>query len=234
MSTGIQYVDVASRSIHVGFDDAKLAGDLVVPGRASGVVLFVHGSGSSRHSPRNRAVAETLQRAGLATLMFDLLTLREEADDIQTGQYRFNIPLLASRIGAVTRWLHNDADTRLLSVGYFGASTGAAAALVAAAMTPADVKAVVSRGGRPDLAGEALAKVTAPTLLIVGGADIPVVDLNDQAMVCLNCTKDLRVVQGATHLFQEHGALEQVAHLARDWFARYLAPPKGTESISRA
>ena len=231
MSTGIQYSEGTSRSIHIGIGDAKLAGDLVVPNGGVGVVLFVHGSGSSRHSPRNRTVAEALQRAGLATLMFDLLTLREEARDIHTGEFRFNIPLLASRVRAVSRWLHDDGDTRSLPVGYFGASTGAAAALVAAAMEPTGVRAVVSRGGRPDLAGEALAKVTAPTLLIVGGADTPVIDLNEQAMVCLNCTKALRIVKGATHLFEEPGALEQVAHLARDWFAKYLPVGKTSGSI---
>ena len=233
MSTGIQYADMTSWSIHIGIDDAKLAGDLVVPSHAVGVVLFVHGSGSSRHSPRNRQVAEALGRAGLATLLFDLLTLREEARDIQTGEFRFNIPLLASRVRAVTQWLSNDGDTRSLPVGYFGASTGAAAALVAAAMAPSEVRAVVSRGGRPDLAGEALAKVTAPTLLIVGGADTPVIDLNEQAMVCLNCTKALRIVKGATHLFEEPGALEQVAHLARDWFAKYLPADKGSDAKPR-
>jgi pimeloyl-ACP methyl ester carboxylesterase len=187
-----------------------------------GVVLFAHGSGSSRHSTRNRYVAAQLQAAGLATLLIDLLTLEEEAVDQHTAHLRFDIPLLAERLVAATRWLGEDPSTRSLSVGYFGASTGAAAALVAAATIPERVGAVVSRGGRPDLADEALPRVSAPTLLIVGGRDLAVLDLNRIAMARMTAVTRLEIVPGATHLFEEAGTLEVVAHLARDWFLRYL------------
>jgi pimeloyl-ACP methyl ester carboxylesterase len=199
-----------------------LEGDLQIPEGAVGVVLFAHGSGSSRHSTRNRYVAGQLQSAGLATLLIDLLTLEEEAVDQHTAHLRFDIPLLAERLVAATRWLGEDPSTRSLSVGYFGASTGAAAALVAAATIPERVGAVVSRGGRPDLADEALPRVTAPTLLIVGGRDLAVLDLNRIAMARMTAVTRLEIVPGATHLFEEAGTLEIVAHLARDWLLRYL------------
>ena len=199
-----------------------LEGDLQIPEGAVGVVLFAHGSGSSRHSTRNRYVAAQLQAAGLATLLIDLLTLEEEAVDQHTAHLRFDIPLLAERLAAATRWLGEDPSTRSLSVGYFGASTGAAAALVAAATIPDRVGAVVSRGGRPDLADEALPRVAAPTLFIVGGRDLAVLDLNRVAMARMTAVTRLEIVPGATHLFEEAGALEVVAHLARDWFLRYL------------
>jgi putative phosphoribosyl transferase len=199
-----------------------LEGDLQVPERAIAVVLFAHGSGSGRHSTRNRFVAGELQAAGLATLLIDLLTAKEEVVDQHTGHLRFDIPLLAERLVAATRWLGDDPSTHSLMVGYFGASTGAGAALVAAAAEPDRVGAVVSRGGRPDLAGDALPRVRAPTLLIVGGSDLPVVDLNRAAMARLRSETRLEIVPGATHLFEEPGALEIVAHLARDWFLRHL------------
>ncbi len=192
-------------------------------------MLFAHGSGSSRHSPRNRFVAGVLGQAGLATLLLDLLTAEEEAIDAQTGQHRFDIGLLASRLVSTTDWLIHSPETHRLTIGYFGASTGAGAALVAAAERPDVVGAVVSRGGRPDLAGAALAGVRAPTLLIVGGRDRQVLALNRDALARLSDGKQLEVVPGATHLFEEPGALEAVAQLARDWFLRYLtlAPQHG-------
>jgi putative phosphoribosyl transferase len=201
--------------------DAVLQGDLVLPAGASGIVLFAHGSGSGRHSPRNRLVASTLNEAGIATLLVDLLTPAEEDADRFTGEYRFDIGLLERRLVAAIDWLRAGphADLR---IGLFGASTGAAAALVAAAERPDDVAAVVSRGGRPDLAGPALARVRAPTLLIVGGADELVLELNRQALELLRTEKRLVIIPGATHLFEEPGALEQVAQLATGWFSRYL------------
>ncbi|HEU5304531.1 MAG TPA: dienelactone hydrolase family protein [Gemmatimonadales bacterium] len=205
---------------------AMLEGDLSVPEGAVGVVLFAHGSGSSRHSSRNRFVAGELQAAGLATLLIDLLTVEEEAVDQHTAQFRFDIPLLAERLVAATRWLGEDPSTRALSVGYFGASTGAAAALVAAASIPDRIGAVVSRGGRPDLAGDSLPRVQAPVLLIVGGRDLAVLEMNRAAMARIRGVSRLEVVPGATHLFEEPGTLEVVARLARDWFHRYL-PEQG-------
>lgn len=204
-----------------------LEGDLHVPDGALGVVLFAHGSGSSRHSTRNRYVAGELQAAGLATLLIDLLTPEEEAVDQHTGHLRFDIPLLAGRLAAATRWLGEDPSTRTLRVGYFGASTGAGAGLVAAAEIPDRVGAVVSRGGRPDLAGDALPLVRSPTLFIVGGRDLAVLDLNRLAMARMRAVTRLEIVPGATHLFEEPGALETVAHLARDWFPRHLPEPAG-------
>jgi len=201
-----------------------LEGNLSLPEGARGIVLFAHGSGSSRHSPRNRYVAQILNEAKLATLLVDLLTPDEEAIDLRTAHLRFDIGLLAERLVGVTDWLTQYPDTRHLRVGYFGASTGAAAALVAAAQRPDAVDAVVSRGGRPDLAGPALALVRAPTLLIVGGNDFEVVELNRRALALLRCEKRLEIVPGATHLFEEPGALEVVARLAREWFERYLMP----------
>jgi dienelactone hydrolase len=187
------------------------------------VVLFAHGSGSSRHSPRNRFVAQALRQAGLATLLMDLLTIEEEAVDAHTAHLRFDIELLAERLGAATDWLNQAPSTAGLSVGYFGASTGAGAALMAAAKRPDGVSAVVSRGGRPDLAGEALAQVRTPTLLIVGGEDIPVIGMNREALQQLGAReKQLVIVPGASHLFEEPGTLEEVAQLATAWFTRFL------------
>jgi putative phosphoribosyl transferase len=199
-----------------------LEGDLGVPAGAQGIVLFAHGSGSSRHSPRNRYVAEVLREARLATLLTDLLTPDEEQIDMRTRHLRFDIGLLAERLAGATAWFQQHPDTANLRVGYFGASTGGGAALVAAAQLPDVVGAVVSRGGRPDLAGDALAQVRAPILLIVGSNDVPVIAMNRQAMEHLNVEHRLEIVPGATHLFEEPGALEEVARLARDWFLHYL------------
>jgi dienelactone hydrolase len=202
--------------------EGTLEGNLVVPDEATGIVLFAHGSGSSRLSPRNRYVARVLQEAGLATLLLDLLMPMEEAIDERTAQLRFDIPFLARRLVSATDWLVNQPATHHLQIGYFGASTGAAAALVAAAERPEVVGAIVSRGGRPDLAHAALPRVQAPTLLIVGGNDPLVLELNREALDQLATIKRLAIVPGATHLFEEPGALEQVAHLAREWFSHYL------------
>ncbi len=202
--------------------EATLAGDLTMAEESVGVVLFAHGSGSSRHSPRNRQVAVALNDLGLATLLLDLLSEDEEELDLQTGELRFDIALLGRRVVAATDWLVAHSETATLPIGYFGASTGAAAALVAAAERPDPVGAIVSRGGRPDLAGPALGRVRAPTLLIVGGEDRVVIGLNREALAELHVEKALEIVPGATHLFEEPGALEQVAELARNWFARYL------------
>jgi len=200
-----------------------LHGDLVIPEHAAAVIAFAHGSGSSRHSPRNQYVAGVLQEGGLATLLFDLLTADEERIDARTAHLRFDIALLARRLAAATAWLKKDADTRDLRLGYFGASTGAAAALVAAAERPVDVYAVVSRGGRPDLAGASLASVKAATLLIVGGEDTAVIAMNQDALQQLRTPeKKLVIVPGATHLFEEPGTLEKVAALACDWFQNQL------------
>jgi pimeloyl-ACP methyl ester carboxylesterase len=210
------------RSVVIPAGTVVLEGDLVVPDAATGVVLFVHGSGSSRFSARNQHVARLLQDAGFATLLFDLLTRGEEATDAVTARYRFNIPLLTERLCDATVWAGDQPELRGLSAGYFGASTGAAAALIAAALAPAGVAAVVSRGGRPDLAGEHLLRVRAPTLLVVGGADPEVVALNQSARRAIRAPCELVIVPGATHLFAEPGALDQVATLATAWFARYL------------
>jgi len=207
--------------IHAG--RAVLSGNLNVPENADALVLFAHGSGSSRHSPRNQFVARTLNDVGLATLLFDLLTQEEEAIDTQTRELRFNIHLLAERLVHAIKWAKQQEETRDLRIGYFGSSTGGAAALVAAVELPQDIGAVVSRGGRPDLAGEALPKVKAPTLLIVGGNDDIVIELNEQARDRMRCEVKLEIVPGATHLFEEAGALEQVATLASDWFVAHLA-----------
>jgi putative phosphoribosyl transferase len=208
---------------------AVLSGDLTIAENAVALVLFAHGSGSSRHSPRNQFVARTLNDAGLATLLFDLLTQEEEAIDIQTREHRFNIDMLAERLVHATKWAKQQEETRDLRIGYFGSSTGGAAALVAAAEIPRDVGAVVSRGGRPDLAGDALPKVQAPTLLIVGGNDDIVIELNEMARDQMRCEVKLEIVPGATHLFEEPGALEEVAKLASDWFVNYI----GADSASR-
>jgi len=201
---------------------ATLEGDLVLPEEAHGVVVFAHGSGSSRHSPRNRQVAATLNEADIGTLLVDLLTEREEEVDRLTGRLRFDIEFLARRLVGIIDWLRRNPETEALPIGLFGASTGAAAALVAAAVRPEDVTAVVSRGGRPDLALGALPFVQAPTLLIVGGADTTVIELNRRALEALQTEKRLEIVPGATHLFKEPGALDEVARLAADWFARHL------------
>lgn len=203
--------------------EVRLEGNLFIPEGASGIVVFAHGSGSSRFSSRNRYVARVLQSAGLATLLFDLLTPDEEEVDVRTRELRFDIPMLAGRVAGATDWLRSRPDTGGLNVGYFGASTGAGAALVAAGERPDEAAAVVSRGGRPDLAGSALARVTAPTLLVVGERDEPVIGMNRDAMASMPGHVELEIVPGATHLFEEPGALEQVAELARDWFHRYLA-----------
>ena len=203
---------------------AILEGELNMPAGASGLVLFAHGSGSSRHSPRNQFVATDLRTGGLGTLLLDLLTPDEEAADRRTGHLRFDIQLLAERLVGATDWLARQPRTRALRVGYFGASTGGGAALVAAAARPRVVGAVVSRGGRPDLAGAALTAVRAPTLLIVGGNDPLVLALNRQALAHLGAEKRLEVIPGATHLFEEPGTLAAVARLARQWFVRYLTP----------
>jgi putative phosphoribosyl transferase len=214
---------------------ATLTGDLVVPEGARGIVLFAHGSGSSRHSPRNRFVARELQHEGLATFLIDLLTPEEEAVDLRTAQYRFDIELLGRRLVDLVDWLGEHPRTEGLRVGLFGASTGAAAALIAAAERPSAVHAVVSRGGRPDLAAHVLSRVQAPTLLIVGGNDPVVLELNREAMRHLSCERQLVVIPGAGHLFEEPGALEEVARLAAEWFERYLSqgPPTGPSLASR-
>jgi dienelactone hydrolase len=212
----------AERDVHIAAGPVSLAGDLVRPDGAHGLVLFAHGSGSSRKSPRNRSVAAMLQEAGFATLLMDLLTLEEEHDERAGARRRFDTGLLAGRLGGATDWATTHADTAGLPIGYFGASTGAAAALVAAAQRPGDIRAVVSRGGRPDLAGTALRQVTAPTLLIVGSLDDVVIELNRAAQARLGGEARLEIVPGATHLFEERGALEEVARLARDWFQRHL------------
>ena len=200
---------------------ARLAGDLAVPRHAHGLVVFAHGSGSSRFSPRNRYVADALDRRDLATLLVDLLTEQEEAIDERTGELRFDVELLGQRLAAVVSWSHERPELRRLPLGLFGASTGAGAALLAAADQPL-VRAVVSRGGRPDLAGPALARVAAPTLLIVGGLDRTVIELNRRAADGMRGAATMRVVPGATHLFEEPGALEEVADLAAEWFDRHL------------
>jgi putative phosphoribosyl transferase len=211
-----------SRTQQIPSGQITLEGELTLPVGATGVVLFAHGSGSSRHSPRNQFVARRIREAGVGTLLFDLLTQEEEAIDVSTRHLRFDIGLLADRLVDATKWLKMKADTSRLRVGYFGASTGGGAALVAAAELGEEIGAVVSRGGRPDLAGDALPKVKSPTLLIVGGLDYPVIKMNEEAYRQLRCEKELKIVPGATHLFEEPGTLEQVASLAADWFQRYL------------
>jgi dienelactone hydrolase len=228
MSAGVGWQEsagVSGREVRISTSGVTLPGDLVMPEGAMGLVLFAHGSGSSRHSRRNRAVARVLQDAGMATLLMDLLTPDEERIDEVTRRLRFDIPLLAGRVTGAIDWLARYPDTQRLPLGLFGASTGAAAALVAAAERPEAVRAIVSRGGRPDLAGPALAQVTALTLLIVGGNDDVVIDLNRQALAELRVEKELVIVPGATHLFEEQGKLEEVARLARDWLTRHLFRP---------
>jgi putative phosphoribosyl transferase len=211
------------RPVRVVAGPVGLDGDLATPAAAQGVVLFAHGSGSGRHSPRNRQVASALGRAGLATLLLDLLTLEEEAADRASGQFRFDVELLARRLGAAADWLAAEQRTAGLPVGLFGASTGAGAALLAAAERPQRIAAVVSRGGRPELAGAALGRVLPPTLLIVGALDPQVLELNRAALGRLGSEASLEMVPGASHLFEEPGTLEQVAELAVGWFTRWLA-----------
>jgi dienelactone hydrolase len=215
---------IEQRLVQVPAGTVTLEGNLTLPEEAQAIVLFAHGSGSSRHSPRNRYVARVLNEAKLATLLIDLLTLHEEVIDTRTAHLRFDIDLLAERLVDATDWLTQFPDTKHLPIGYFGTSTGAAATLAAAAVRPDVVGAVVSRGGRPDLAGSALPRVRAPTLLIVGGDDGQVIELNRAALAQLCCEKQLVIVPAATHLFEEPGALDEVARLARDWFQRYLIP----------
>ncbi|MCU1309254.1 MAG: dienelactone hydrolase [Candidatus Angelobacter sp.] len=210
--------------VQIQIEGQVLDGDLTIPDSARGVVLFAHGSGSSRHSPRNQYVANVLQQSGFATLLMDLLTPNEERIDARTAALRFDIGLLARRLVGATKWLLNQSEMAQLPIGYFGASTGAAAALVGAAELGERIAAVVSRGGRPDLAGSALRRVVAPTLLIVGGEDETVLELNRRAMTLIPGEKKLVVVPGATHLFEEEGALETVAQLATEWFDLYLDP----------
>ncbi|HHX45159.1 MAG TPA: alpha/beta hydrolase [Chloroflexi bacterium] len=210
--------------VRVSAGPVTVEGNLALPAAARGIVLFAHGSGSSRFSPRNRYVARMLQEGGLGTLLIDLLTEEEERVDMRTREVRFDIPLLAERLVGAIDWLQEYEATRALRIGLFGSSTGAAAALMAAPRRPDAIGAIVSRGGRPDLAGAALQEVRAPTLLIVGGRDTVVITLNTQALEQLTAEKRLEIVPGATHLFEEPGALEQVAALARDWFQQHLTP----------
>lgn len=219
---------VKSRESLIESGRAKLEGELSIPENATGLVLFAHGSGSSRHSPRNQYVARVIREAGVGALLFDLLTREEEAVDLTTRQLRFDINLLAGRLIGATGWAQEQDDTGHLPIGYFGSSTGAAAALVATAEVE-DIAAVVSRGGRPDLAGTALRHVKAPTLLIVGGRDEVVIKLNQEAFAELRCEKELKIVPGATHLFEEPGALEEVARLAAEWFRRHFQPGRSPE-----
>ena len=221
MDTGAESV-----TLQIPAGEIMLAGDLEIPENARGLVLFAHGSGSSRRSPRNQAVAEVLRDAGMATLLFDLLTPQEETEDAYTGHLRFDIGLLSRRLAIVTEEIADDSRSRNLGIGYFGASTGGAAALRAAAALGSSISAVVSRGGRPDLAGQALMHVKAPTLLIVGERDEEVLRLNESAYAQLQCEKSLAIVPHATHLFQEPGALDEVARLAATWFRKHLKPRK--------
>jgi dienelactone hydrolase len=220
--------DEQAEQVKVQSERVTLDGDLVVPEGARGVVVFAHGSGSSRRSPRNRLVAEAVQAGGLATLLLDLLTRDEELRDERTAELRFDVALLARRLIGAVDWLTQQPATRALRVGAFGASTGAAAALVAAAERPDVIGAVVSRGGRPDLAGGALRRVHAPTLLIVGGNDPQVAALNQRALAELAGDRELKVVAGAGHLFEEPGALDQVGQLARAWLEQHLVPLRST------
>jgi len=208
--------------VRIAMEPITLEGNLAVPLDARGIVVFAHGSGSSRFSPRNRFVSTYLQSEGLATLLCDLLTREEEEIDRHTGSLRFDIDLLAGRLSGITRWVVSQRETRHLAVGYFGASTGAAAALIAETLNPGVVHAVVSRGGRPDLAGQALGQVRAPTLLIVGGNDHQVILINRQALELLTAKKQMVIVPGATHLFEEPGALQAVARFSSQWFRKYL------------
>lgn len=213
-----------TQKVHIPSGEVILEGELQIPGAAKGVVLFAHGSGSSRYSPRNQYVARVIREAGIGTLLFDLLTREEEAIDLRTRHLRFDICLLARRLVDASNWIAERSETKHLRAGYFGSSTGGGAALVAASEIGDEIGAVVSRGGRPDMAGEALTRVVAPTLLIVGGLDQVVIQLNEEAYRKLRCKKELKIVPGATHLFEEPGKLEEVARLAAEWFRHYLHP----------
>ncbi len=219
----MQNNDQQGQGVKIHSARATLEGHLEIPANAKGIVMFAHGSGSSRFSPRNNQVARALNQAGLATLLFDLLTAEEEAVDVQTSEFRFDIPLLAERLVGATDWLLEQVQTQHLNIGYFGSSTGAGAALIAAAKRPKLIKAVVSRGGRPDLAGESLPEVLAPTLLIIGGLDIEVIALNQNAQQRMKAETKIEIVAGATHLFEEMGTLDQVIELASQWFLKYLS-----------
>jgi dienelactone hydrolase len=218
----VKSANVVRNAVRIPTENEYVNGDLTVPEGARGIVLFAHGSGSGRFSPRNTYVAELMNQQGLATLLIDLLTEKEASLDEYTGQYRFDVQMLAERLIDATHWLKSNPTTQTLSIGYFGASTGAAAALIAAATLPSEIQVVVSRGGRPDLAAESLPKVQAPTLLIVGGNDPQVLRLNQDALQRIRAEKKLEVVAGATHLFEEAGKLEEAAALAFDWFKKYL------------
>lgn len=220
--TAVKSAAEKTGEVRIAAGSVVLSGELLVPPEATGIVLFAHGSGSSRFSPRNQSVARVIREAGVGTVLFDLLTREEEAIDMLTRRLRFDISLLARRLVDVTNWLAREPATSRLRPGYFGSSTGGGAALVAAAALGEKVGAVVSRGGRPDLAGDALPLVQAPTLLIVGGLDYQVIEMNQEALAKLQCEKRLEIVPGATHLFEEPGTLAQVAHLAADWFREYL------------
>jgi putative phosphoribosyl transferase len=217
-------MDIVAKNVTIRLpvDNQELYGDLAVPENAKGLVVFAHGSGSSRHSPRNQFVAEELQKDHLATFLLDLLTEREEEIDDITKHLRFDIPFLSHRLISAAAWIKTSSEVFKLNIGLFGASTGGAAALLAAAQRPELFHAVVSRGGRPDLGSESLHLVKAPTLLIVGELDTQVLQLNQYALRLLTCEKKLEIIPGATHLFEEHGKLEKVAALARDWFDKYL------------
>jgi pimeloyl-ACP methyl ester carboxylesterase len=230
MKNDIQEKETENRifSIRIPIKHTQLEGELTIPANARGIILFAHGSGSSRHSPRNQYVAQVIRQSGNATLLFDLLTPAEEIEDNITAALRFDVRLLAQRLVVATHWIRNHLETQRLSVGYFGSSTGGGAALVAAAELGKGIGAVVSRGGRPDLAGGALSHVQAPTLLIVGEYDEVVIRLNEDALERLGCEKELKIVPRATHLFEEKGALEEVAQLAADWFQRHLHCPSPT------
>lgn len=208
--------------ISIPIGDSSINGNLHVVDNANALVIFAHGSGSSRFSKRNQFVANILNQATISTLLFDLLTKEEDAVDQVTRQFRFDIPLLAERLVTVTKWVQSNNNTQYLTLGFFGSSTGAAAALIAAAQLSEAIHAVVSRGGRPDLAGDYLAKVKSPTLLIVGQLDYEVISLNESAYKQLTCTKEIAIIPGATHLFEEPGTLEQVATIASNWFIKFL------------
>ena len=220
MTTRLQTI---KEELAINIGSLTLRGDLLVPEMASGIVIFAHGSGSGRLSPRNQFVADVIRRRNIGTLLFDLLTEEEESIDIHTRHLRFDIPMLAERLIAVSKWTGEQEDTRQLRQGFFGASTGAGAALVAAAEIGSGIGAVVSRGGRPDLAGQALEQVRSPVLLIIGEDDEPVIIMNQEAYEKLHSVKEIKIVPGATHLFEEPGTLESAAHLAADWFERYLS-----------
>ena len=231
MSQATKAAIVQTKNVYIRSGDMQLQGDLSIPEGAQGVVLFAHGSGSSRHSPRNQFVARTIREAGVGTLLFDLLTKEEEAVDMHTAHLRFDIGLLATRLIDATYWIKGELD--YLNVGYFGSSTGGGAALVAAAQLADTVGAVVSRGGRPDLAGDALSQVQSATLLVVGGLDYRVIEMNRAALARLRCEKEMKIVPGATHLFEERGTLEQVADLAADWFQRHLVARPSCQNPER-